>query len=341
MQANYTHISLDKLSEIFALQSIYNLDLEVDVTEFEELVIYCRGELNETRERRTWRKLWIGKEQYTVPLFQRLFLLLKLKTEDVRLSEIMESERRKNDGRPITIKKAKKILRKKRNMLPPAICCDHIYLKLFKSIPSTDIEMMFPNTKVKFRPFDKLKLGLTAGGGTIASIAGTAGKLLLITTNPIKAIGALIGIVAVIIRQVMKFFHQRNEYMMVLAQNLYFHNLADNRGALALLADRAEEEDIKEEMLLYTVLAKESVQRSQLPLLQTAIQNHLRDEFGVNVDYDIMDALQRLLHDGVVTEKDGTLTTLRPAEACDHIDVKWDAHLDTADFFNNGQTESA
>ena len=340
-QANYIGISHDRLNEIFEQKSIYNLDLTVDLTEFEELIIYCRGEMTETKERRSWKKLWLGMEQFSVPIFQRLFLLLKLKPEEKRIDEIMEEERRKNDGNPIKRKKAEKILRKNRSMLPPGICCDHIYLKLFKCIPTTDLEMMFPNTKVQFRPFDKLKLGITAGGGTIASIAGTAGKLLLITTNPIKAIGAIIGIIAVIGRQIMKFFHQRNEYMMVLAQNLYFHNLADNRASLTLLADRAEEEDVKEEMLLYSVLAGKSVQRSQLPQLQTTIQNYLRDEFSVNVDFDIMDALQRLLHDGIVTESNGTLTTLRPSEGCIHIDAKWDAHLDTADFFNSGQTDDA
>ncbi len=274
-QANYTRVSMEGLQKIFSQKSIYNLDLEVDLSEFEELVIYCRGEMTETKERRSWKKLFIGKESYEIPRYQRLFLLLKLKSPAQRIDEIMEEERRKRDGQPIERKKAEKILAKNRRMLPPGICCDHIYLKLFKNIPTTDLEMMFPNTKVRFRPFDKLKLGITAGGGTIASIASTAGKVLLITTNPIKAMGALIGIFAVVGRQIMKFFHQRNEYMMVLAQNLYFHNLADNRATLTLLSDRAEEEDMKEEMLLYTFMTREEVSRSDLPTLQTVIQKHL------------------------------------------------------------------
>ena len=337
-QANYTHVTMDRLEEIFSQQSIYNLDLEVDLTEFEELVIFSRGEMIETKERRTWKKLFLGMETYEIPRYQRLFLLLKLKPEERRIDEIMAAERRKNDGKAIERKKAEKILAKNRSMLPPGVCCEHIYLKLFKNIPTTDLEMMFPNTMVRFRPFDKLKLGLTAGGGTIASIVGTAGKLLLITTNPIKAIGALIGIIAVVGRQIMKFFHQRNEYMMVLAQNLYFHNLADNRGALTLLADRAEE--VKEEMLLYSFMAKEAIARADLPALQNTIEEHLSKEFGVKVDFDIMDALQRLLHDGVVTENNGRLTAMRPKDGCAHIDAKWAAHLDKADFIEAGPTEN-
>ncbi|HEU4476439.1 MAG TPA: hypothetical protein VFR71_07090 [Methyloceanibacter sp.] len=41
--------------------------------------------------------------------------------------------------------------------------------------------MLFPNTKVAFRPFDKLKLMVTAGGSTVAGVTGTACKLLLVT----------------------------------------------------------------------------------------------------------------------------------------------------------------
>ena len=42
-----------------------------------------------------------------------------------------------------------------------------------------------------------------------------------------------------IFRQVIRFFNTRNRYMMVLAHNLYFGSLANNRGALTLIADRA------------------------------------------------------------------------------------------------------
>ena len=43
-------------------------------------------------------------------------------------------------------------------------------LKLFQNVPRADIEMLFPNTKVEFKLLDKLKLGLTAGGGTVAGL---------------------------------------------------------------------------------------------------------------------------------------------------------------------------
>ncbi|HSR80425.1 MAG TPA: DUF3754 domain-containing protein, partial [Hyphomicrobiaceae bacterium] len=117
--------------------------------------------------------------------------------------------------------------------------------------------------------------------------------------------------------------------MVVLAQNLYFHAMADNRGVMTLLADRAAEEDIKEEMLLYSVLAKERVNICNLGQVDQAIEQYLKDTFDIDVDFDVDDALQRLKQEGIVTElADGTLETLPPREAGLHIDKLWDACLD-------------
>jgi hypothetical protein len=57
-------------------------------------------------------------------------------------------------------------------------------------------------------------------------------------------------------RQASNFVAQRNRYMVGDGAELYFHAMADNRGVITLLADRAPEEDVKEEMLLYSALAK-------------------------------------------------------------------------------------
>ena len=63
--------------------------------------------------------------------------------------------------------------------------------------------------------------------------------------------------------------------------------------------------------------------------IDTAIEQYLATEFGVNVDFDLEDALQRLIADGLVTEgPDGQLHTMPPREAADHLDAKWDVFLD-------------
>jgi hypothetical protein len=105
--------------------------------------------------------------------------------------------------------------------------------------------------------------------------------------------------------------------------------MADNRGVMTLLADRAADEDIKEEMLLYTAIANMPFKASDLETIDRGIEAYLNDTFGIDVDFDVTDALDRLKKEGVVTElEDGTLKVLPPAEAALHIDKLWDACLD-------------
>lgn len=314
-RANYKEITHEKLNEYFKAKGPYGLNLEVDMDEFDDILIYFRGSNEKITEKRTWKKLFLGKEKFAVPTFQRLFLLLKIKTDDARLTEIMEAEE-------VDEKEAQKILKQLRKHLPTDVCPNCIYLKTFKNIPQSDLEMLFPNIKIKFRPFDKMKLYITAGGGTLGGLFATATKLVA-ATNPITLALAIFGLGGVIFRQVMNFFNQRNHYMMVLAQNLYFHNLANNRGALTLMLDRAEEEDIKEDMLLYSYLTRHKTCLSKLVEADKEIEDYLLEKFGIDVDYDFTDALERLMKDGIVYEdNEGFINALTPEKAYHHISAK-------------------
>ena len=319
-QANYVAIDPARIDMIMTKDSHYGLDLHVDLEAFDVLALYYRGASKRTETRRNIKRLYLKREEFDVPIFQRLCVVFKLKPEDVRLREIMAKNRCDRD-------EAEKIYKRIRGMLPPQIKPDFVYLKLFKNMPRSDIEMAFPNTRIKFRTMDKLKLGATAGGG-LATAVGTAGKL-LVATNPIALAGAAIGLTGIMIRQVMGFVNQRNRYLVTMAQNLYFHAMADNRGVMTLLAERASEEDVKEEMLLYSVLAKETVNRRELRDIDVAIESYMQNAFGVNVNFDLEDALGRLKRDGIVTElPDGTLQTRSPTAAAAQIDVLWDRLLD-------------
>ncbi|MBN8911290.1 MAG: DUF3754 domain-containing protein, partial [Rhizobiales bacterium] len=285
------------------------------------ILVYYRGASSRRDQRRSLRK-FLRKEEFDVPIFQRLFLLFKLKPFETRVLEIMKEHR-------VPRREAEKMVKALRAMIPSEVNENNIYLKLFKNIPRSDVEMVFPNTRVKFRLMDKLRLGITGGAGLGMGAFGAAGKIAVAATNPLMAAGAVLGLGGVAFRQAMNFLNQRQRYMVVMAQNLYFHAMADNRGVLIKLADRAAEEDVKEEMLLYSVLAKEKAKHSDLPAIDAAIEQYLQASFGISVDFDLEDALSRLLADGIVTEEaDGTLRTLGPHEAALHLDAKWDVFLD-------------
>lgn len=320
-QANYRRLEPDEIELVLTQESHYGLDFHLDLEAFEELEVYFRGASTRKDQRRVLRKFF-RKEEFDVPIFQRLCILFKLKTDEQRVDEVMHA-------RNIDRVKATKIVKKLRKLVPEGVSHQNIYLKLFKNMPRSDVEMIFPNTRIKFRLMDKIKLGATSGGAVGFGLVTSAGKIALLASNPIGAIGAVAGIGGVAFRQLMSFFNTRQKYMVVMAQNLYFHALADNRGVIMTLADRAADEDAKEEMLLYSVLAKETVRRNDLHAVDQAIEQYLQKSFGINVDFDLEDALERLLKDGVAKETvDGVIQVLDPTAASAHIDGKWDSFLD-------------
>jgi hypothetical protein len=332
-QGNFTRIDPAEFHIILTKDTHYGLDLQVDTDAFEELQIFYRGEATITETYRDIRKAYMGWKEVKVPVFQRLFLLFKLKPFDVRVAEVMAE-------RTCDKKEAEGIVRKQRKMLPDTVTSHYVYIKLFKNIPRSDLEMAFPNTKVRFRLFDKIKFGVTAGSGFGVGVVGTIGKLALLS-NPYTLVMTLAGLGGIVVRQASAFINQRNRYMVVLAQNLYFHSMADNRGVMTLLADRAADEDIKEEMLLYTAIANARVNVRELHDIDKTVEGYLTETFGIHVDFDVSDALARLKKEGVVTElPDGTLQTLPPAEAALHIDKAWDACLDQLpDIHTTGEGE--
>lgn len=318
---NYTRVDPSDVHIILTQDSHYGLDLQVDLHAFEEALIFYRGATVVTEKRRDVRRAYMGWKEVKVPVFQRLFLLFKLKPFDVRVEEVMREQN-------LSKRKAEKLVRKARALLPKTVTSDNIYMKLFKNIPRTDVEMIFPNTRVRFRRWDKIRFGVSASGGLGMGVFGTVSKI-AVMTNPVTMMTALAGLGGILIRQVTNFVAQRNRYMVVMAQNLYFHSMADNRGVMTLLSTRAAEEDVKEEFLLYCALVQGPVPASDLGKIDATIEKYLKDTFGIDVDFDVRDALERLKADGLVTEsEDGQLLALRPEQAAKHIDMLWDRCLD-------------
>ncbi|NJO24243.1 MAG: DUF3754 domain-containing protein [Sphingomonadales bacterium] len=320
-QANFTRVNPEAFHVILTKESHYGLDLQVDIRAFEEVLIYYRGATTITERHRDYRKAYLGWRETKVPVFQRLCIMFKLKPFDVRVREVMQE-------RKVDSKEAEGIVKRLRKLLPGTVSSDYVYIKLFKNMPRSDVEMIFPNTKVQFRLFDKVKFGVTAGSGLGVGAVGTISKI-AVASNPYTLVMALAGLGGVAARQASNFINQRNRYMVVMARNLYFHSMADNRGVMTLLADRAAEEDIKEEMLLYSVLARRQVNIRDLKTVDNEIEQYLLQTFGIDVNFDDEDALKRLKQEGIVTElEDGTLQVLQPQDACARIDKLWDACLD-------------
>lgn len=322
--ANYTELAPAELEEILNNATPDGVHVDVDFKEYDVKLIFYRGQAQLQKSKRDIRRLYLKHTVYHVPTYGRLFLAIKFKPEDVRVEEIMRDDN-------LDEKKARKKLRKMRRMLPPFLSTDHIYLKVFKNIPRYDVEMLFPNIRVKMKYSDKLQLGGSAVFGTATWVLGTASKLFFIAAlSPIVLAGALAtGVGGIMYTQVRNIFITRDKYRMQLAQSLYFQNLANNQGALALIVDDAEEEDIKEEALLYMHLLRTPVHATQLDNLRMRVGAFLTEHFDVDVHFDIHDALQRLIGMGLVTQSPaGDLRAMPLDEAGNYLRDRWCSLVD-------------
>ena len=320
--ANYEKLSKEKINQGVNEISPDGLVTYVDFDDFSELLAYYRGSTTTILEKRDWKKLFLKKKSIEIPIYKRLVVLLKFKSLQERVEEL------RTENSKLTEKQATKIIQKSRREIASEAIEGFIFIKLFKDLPHADIEVLFPNRQVKFKLFDKIKLAITGGGGTIAGIVTTVTKIAS-ALNPFTIITAFVGLIAIIFRQVKNFFNQRNHYMMKMAQNLYFHNLANNLAVIGRLVDTAEEEECKEAILAYYFLYVYPEKNYTQAELDKEIEQYLRLKYGVNVDFEITDSLRKLQEENLLEiTPEGTLKVTKLLTACKKLDEQWDCFFD-------------
>lgn len=319
LSANYDELTEAALEAVLDQTSPEGVHVDVDFSEFEVRLIFFRGEAEITRTKRDVKTLYLKKRSYSVPVYSRLLMALKFKTEEVRIAEIMAAEGVDED-------EARKKLRRLRKHIPAHASVDHVYLKIFKNIPRHDVEMLFPNIRVKMKYTDKLQLGGSAVFGFLTWLIGTATKLVVaVALSPVMLVLALVtGVGGIMYAQIRNIFITRDRYRMQLAQSLYFQNLANNLGALALIVDEAEEEDVKEEVLLYSYLLYDPAPAGDIEWTDRKIEEALRADYGIDINFDVHDALERLMAAGLVFRNAaGELQAMPLAEADRHLSKRW------------------
>ena len=129
---------------------------------------------------------------------------------------------------------------------------DKLMLKAFKEVPVNALEQLLPDGKVVMSKMDRGiitgSLAL-AGTGLVAKIVAYMAHVPMDWTLVVTTVTGLFGF-----RWWTVYKNRRNAYLLQLSRMLYFKNIANNRGLLTLLVDRAEDELYKELLLTYCFL---------------------------------------------------------------------------------------
>lgn len=313
--ANFERISADDLDRAFAEESLVKVRLAADFDDFEHVVFYRRG----VRTRDEVVKRWFGLRRTNITFTNYGKVLVYVKFKGAAHFEAL--------GKDV-------------DDLPFAP--DSMIIKLFQDVPRADLEMLFPNARVRMRMIDKLLIGVPAVVSGIIMIvtklvAALLPVLLLLAfwfglrREPVElnqgqllALGAgLAALGGFLVRQFGKFKNRKIKFMKSLSENLYFRNLDNDAGVFNHLLDAAEEEEVKEAVLAYHFL-----RRAEGPLtaaeLDRRIEAWFAQRWDAEFDFEVADGVGKLRRLHLVDDTDGRLAAVPLEEATRRLDETWD-----------------
>lgn len=317
-RANFIEIDPDTVQTRDATKRLTGLSIKPSAAGIRRVRFFARGAHNETIELRRW---WgLKHERIDVQTMNDVVVLVGFKAEDEAAAA---ADRR--------------ALRRMRRGVRQGTAL----VKHFRSVAGPELVTLHPGAKPSMRPRDQAMLAgpavvagvpvllnlwpaLTVIFAVLAAYFGAQG---VIEESDLKrALAAVSGLVAVgafIMRQRLKYEAQTLRYQKQLADTVYFRNIANNTGVLDLLIGAGEEQDAKEALLAYCVLRREA-----RPLAKAELDNFcealLRERFGLEIDFEIHDALAKLERLGLVNRDGENFMAVAPADALAKLDAAWD-----------------
>jgi hypothetical protein len=314
--AHYKQLSRAELEAAIEIGCQWGVRLDVDFELFDRLEIFARGYQTVTIRRRRWQNLY-REEEIELPEFQRLIMVFRIQPP------------------PETPEKKKKKKKKKKKADEDSLKNHFVYLKTFKNIPETDLEILLPGSRIRLTRFDRVKILLPTLSGTfitayklfrsmvVLSLAITVGAIL----GWIVFLGAMIGY---IIKSFLSYFRTKSKYQFDLTKSLYLKNLDNNLSVIYRIMNEAEEQEYCEAMLAYTLLWKhEEIPEAGIDSegLDQIAESFLAKVTNMDVDFEVDDALAKCLRLGMATmDAEGRWKAVSSDRTLESLSNNW-SHL--------------
>lgn len=139
---------------------------------------------------------------------------------------------------------------------------DKLLLKAFKEVPITDLSKLLPDGQISMSKRDR---GVITSLASIAAVSVLAKIVTLLAHIHVDWMLIFTGVTGGAGVAAWTSYKNRHlSYLNDLCRTLYFKNIANNRGLLTLLVDRAEDELFKEALMVYTFLLTNRAPSSKL-----------------------------------------------------------------------------
>ncbi len=317
-KANYEELDENKINQALNDEMTRGLSIGVELDDYQQVLIYARGDGLIKTHKRDWKRLFLKKIDVEIPIYRRLTMLFRFRSPE-DLHAILKNKGMKRFNLWLH-------MRRHRRLMQDETSDDFIFLRQFRDIPCSDLEMLFPNSTLRFTLLDKIKLAATGGAGTVGGVMAFLSKIAL-AVKPLTIILAIIGFGGVLGRQVKNVLYQQNHYKMVLSRSLYTHSLDINVGVIATLLDQALDEDIKEVVLAYAILLNAGETGLSVEAVKQQCEQFVQDNFGIKLAFEVSDALGKLRKDGLITYKgdykNQHYQAISPDQACSNMEKHW------------------
>ncbi len=313
--AHYKRLSRHELEQAIEVGWQWGVKLDVDFEIFDRLDVYARGYRTVLISRRRWQNFF-RKETIELPEFQRLIMAFRVKAV------------------PETKPKKPRRFQKK----PAEDALDHrfVYLKTFKNIPETDLEILLPGSTVRFSKLDRAKILFpTLSGMAITAYKIIRGALVLGLAFAWKELLGwfiLIGVTAgYIVKSFLSYFRTKNNYQFGLTKSLYLKNLDNNSSVIYRILNEAEEQELCEAILAYTFLWKDTSRDGLTEKeLDEAVEKFILRITEVDTDFEIHDALEKLARLGLASVSDDGRWKAQPIDvATSELNRNWVSLFET------------
>ena len=350
--ANYTELPLEELNEMMTKAAPRGLNIKVNQDRYEKILIYRRGMTTVKKKdegasalRWPWKK---KKPAEWEDMIQRLLILIKLRSEEdaeefydhyveTATETAGEKERRLLKEAALGKEKTTPPKKNSNNMA--------IFLKVFKNVPISSLETLFPDVTIGMTLVDKGLILLPLLGGLFSVVNKVIPALLVLGTViaalalgqsidwadlkdklfPLMAAFTVVGTIA--FRVFTKYKITRDKHQAKLMKTLYFHNLDNNAGVFNFLVHEAEEEECKEVLLAYYFLLAERNADGRaftIEELDNRIEEWMKEKFAVEIDFEVEDAVRKLEEQGILEEKDGRYSVPSIKKTLETLDSQWD-----------------
>jgi len=274
-KANYKALEEHDLNLALEAASLFKIRLHVDFSDYHQTVLYTRGES-------------VRKEEVYL-LFGRFF---KREIEFSNYDSVVMFLHLKDEIIDATLQES---------CVPGSVV-----LKMFHNVPKADLEMLFPNTKIRMRLKDKLMIGIPALiSGIVVAVTKLGASFIIM--------GALIG-----------FWLGFNDEPVTLNKT----NLLVIMAGLGTIAGYLWKQfsGFNRKRLKFFYLLQNSSPLSAQEL-DTGLEQWIEKTWACSIDFDVDDALEKLQRLGLVEQDDSQFTAVKLTDSIKRLDQRWDNYF--------------